>query len=71
VVIFTSFRPDKVKGFADGASGAVMRLYMPPWTVEETVACINSWSGFAISEAEVRLSRGLAALACCAGVRLE
>jgi hypothetical protein len=54
VVIFTSFRPDKVKGFADGASGAVMRLYMPPWTVEETVACINSWSGFAISEAEVR-----------------
>jgi len=40
VALFSSLRIDKFKGFAGGGGGSVPKLYMPVWSLDESVRCV-------------------------------
>jgi hypothetical protein len=40
VALFGSLRADRFKGFAGGGGGSVPKLYMPVWSLDESVRCV-------------------------------
>jgi hypothetical protein len=40
VALFSSLRADKFKSVAGGGGGSVPKLYMPVWSLDESVRCV-------------------------------
>uniref|UniRef100_A0A7S2SGY0 Uncharacterized protein n=1 Tax=Mucochytrium quahogii TaxID=96639 RepID=A0A7S2SGY0_9STRA len=53
IVLFSSLRTDKFKGFAGGGGGSVPLLYMPVWTLDEAEKCVEALPQLSMSKETV------------------